>query len=76
MYYMFNKFNPSSKSEGHTIKEWELQLGIKVVDPKGFREPNNKVHTTQYTRRGFKRGVKASIITCKTKKGLEFLNSF
>lgn len=73
-FYIFNNFNPSNKTERHTLKEWELHTGIKVVNPKGFVGDRNKIRTNLYNRRAFKRGIKSSIITIKTEKGLEFLN--
>ena len=74
-FYMFGNFNPSNKTEKHTIKEWELHTGIKIINPKGFYGEKNKINTNLYTQRAFKRGAKASIITVKTEKGIEFLNS-
>lgn len=67
--------NLINKKFTQTIKEWELELGIKVVKPTGFRGQKNKIHNNKYTGKAFKRGVKSSIITVKTEKGLEFINS-
>lgn len=74
-FYMFGNFNPTNKTEKHTIKEWELNTGIKIISPKGFIGERNKISTNLYTRRAFKRGARTSIITVKTEKGIEFLNS-
>ena len=74
-FYMYNNFNPSNKTERHTLKEWELHMGIEVVNPIGFIGNKNKIKTNLYNRRAFKRGIKASIVTVKTEKGLEFINS-
>jgi len=74
-FYMFNNFNPGNKAEGHTLKEWELHTGIKILKARDLMTSKNKIHTKLYTRRGFKRLVQNSTIVCKTEKGLEFLNS-
>lgn len=73
--YMFNNFEQENKKEKHTIKEWELNTGIKIIEPKGFIGERNKIRTNLYTRKAFKRGTKASIVKVKTEKGLEFINS-
>ena len=74
MFYMFNNFNPSNKSEKHTIKEWELHTGIEIVKVFDNTVQKNKLGTQLYTRRAFKRLVEKSTIVCKTEKGLEFLS--
>ena len=74
-FFMFWNFNPANKTEKHTIKDWELHTGIKVVKPTGFTGERNKISTNLYTRRAFKRGARTSIISVKTEKGIEFLNS-
>lgn len=58
-----------------TIKEWELETGIKVIDPKGFTNWNGKSRllTNRYTKEQFRKGLEKSIITVKTQKGLDFL---
>ena len=60
-----------------TIKEWELDKGIKIRKPIGFikESEKNKIHTNTYTDRSFRRCAKNSIITIKTEKGLEFMNN-
>lgn len=74
-YYMLNNFSLTNKTERHTIADWELQTGIKIVKAGDCITPKNKIHTKLYTKKAFKRLVQNSVITCKTNKGLEFLNS-
>lgn len=59
-----------------TIKEWELETGIKVINPKGFTNWNGKsrIKTSKYTKEQFRRGIEKSIITVKCEKGIEFIN--
>lgn len=57
-----------------TIKEWEIETGIKVREPKGFTGAKNKINTNKYTKEGYKRGIEKSYITIKSKKGIEFIN--
>ena len=56
-----------------TIKEWELETGIRVNNPKGFRGQKSKLHTNRYTKEGFRLGLEKSVISVKTEKGLLFL---
>lgn len=56
-----------------TIKQWEIQSGIKVLNPKGFRGAKNKVRNRKYSQGEFRRGLKRSYISIKTNKGLEFI---
>lgn len=62
-----------------SIKEWELELGIKIKNPIGFIKENkgnkNKIYSNTYTDRSFRRCVKNSFITVKTEKGLDFINN-
>lgn len=62
-----------------TIKEWELDKGIKVKNPLGFIKENggkkNSIYSNKYTDRSFRRCSKSSIITVKTEKGLSFINN-
>ena len=60
-----------------TIKEWELDKGIKIRNPIGFikESKKNRIHTNTYTDRSFRRCAKNSVITIKTEKGLQFMNS-
>lgn len=57
-----------------TIKEWELELGIKVVDPKGFTnwDGRSRIKTNKYTKEQFRKGLEKSIISIKTEKGIRF----
>lgn len=73
IFYMFNNFNPFNKTEKHTLKEWELHTGIKIVKVFDNTVQKNKLGTHLYTRRAFKRLLGKSTIVCKTEKGLEFL---
>lgn len=61
------------------IKEWELELGIKIKNPLGFIRENkgnkNKIYSNTYTDRSFRRCAKNSFITVKTEKGLDFINN-
>lgn len=56
-----------------TIKEWEVETGIKVRNPKGFIGKRNKIHTKKYTREAFRLGIQKSEISVKTNKGMDFL---
>ena len=62
-----------------TIREWELDKGIKIKNPIGFIKENggnkNKIYLNTYTDRSFRRCAKNSIITIKTEKGLEFISN-
>ena len=62
--------------EKHTLKEWELQLGIRLNNVKGFRKPNNIIKTRTYTKEQFRRGIQTSNITVMTEKGMEFLENY
>lgn len=64
-----------NKQEVKTVKEWELETGIKVINLNGFRGERNKLYSNKYTKKAFKRGIKKSFVTAKTEKGLEFINS-
>ena len=57
-----------------TIKEWELETGIKVVDPKGFNNWNgrSRILTNKYSKEQFRRGLYKSTISVKTTKGMKF----
>lgn len=59
-----------------TLKEWQLQLGIRLNNVKGFRKPNNKIKTRLYTKEQFRRGIQTSNITVMTEKGMEFLENY
>ncbi len=57
-----------------TIREWEVESGIKVKNSKGFYGQKNKILNTKYTREAFLLGIKKSIISITTEKGLDFIN--
>lgn len=57
-----------------TIKNWEIESGIKVKDPKGFKGKRNKILNMKYTKEAFLIGIKKSIISIVTEKGLDFIN--
>ena len=57
-----------------TIKEWELETGIRVNNPKGFRGKRNKIHTNKYSEEAFRLGLQKSEISIRTEKVLEFMN--
>ena len=56
-----------------TIKEWEMEVGIKIKHPTGFGKSNNKNYTWKYTEEQFRRRARKSFIVCKTEKALKFL---
>lgn len=60
--------------ERKTIKEWELESGIKVKDTKGFWGKRNEKYTNKYTKEQFRRACRRTNITIKTQKGLDFIN--
>ncbi len=74
-YYILNNFNQINKTEKYTISEWELHTGIKILKARDRMTQKNKIHTKLYTKKAFERLAQKSVITCKTNKGLEFLNS-
>lgn len=61
-----------------TIKDWELETGVEIVNPKGFiskserHTEKNKVRTNKYTREQFNRRMKKSLIRIKTQKGEKY----
>lgn len=67
--------NIIDKRGNQTIKQWEIELGVKVIKPTGFIGERNKIYNQKYTRKAFKRGAKGSILTTKTEKGLDFIES-
>lgn len=58
-----------------TIKEWELEKGIEIKNPKGFWGKKSQIYNKLYTEKLFKKCARLSEIRCKTDKGLAFLNS-
>lgn len=57
------------------IKDWEIETGVKIKKPKGFKGRKSTIYNRYYTRSQFKRYAYKSIISVKTQKGLEFLKS-
>ena len=56
-----------------TIKEWEIEKGIEIKNPKGFWGKRNQLYNKLYTEKLFKKCARLSEIRCKTEKGLAFL---
>ena len=56
-----------------TIKQWELETGIKLRNLKGFQGKKSSIKSKQYTKEAFKIGIQKSEISVKTQKGIEFL---
>jgi hypothetical protein len=56
-----------------TIKEWELETGIKLRNLKGFQGKKSSIKSKQYTKETFKIAMEKCEISVKTEKGLEFL---
>lgn len=63
------------KEDKKTIKEWEIETGIKIKTPKGFYGKRRQVWNNKYSKKAFFKGAILSEIICKTDKGLVFLNS-
>ena len=56
-----------------TIKEWELEKGIEIKNPKGFWGRRSQIYSKLYTEKLFRKCARLSEIRCKTEKGLAFL---
>lgn len=56
-----------------TIKEWELETGIKLRNTKGFIGKKSKIRNRKITKEAFLLGIKKSEISVKTQKGMDFL---
>lgn len=56
-----------------TIKEWELETGVKVIDPKGFRGTRNEIREQKYSKKQFRYGAKRSYIRIENNKGIDFM---
>lgn len=63
-----------NKDTEKTIKEWELEKGIRLRNTKGFPFSRNKVHSQKFTDKFFRECAKNCTVKCKTEKGLKFLN--
>lgn len=55
------------------IKQWELETGVEIKEPRGFKGRRNNIYNRYYSRGEFKKYAKRSVITIKTQKGLEFM---
>lgn len=62
------------KNTEKTIKEWELEKGIKLMNTKGFHCSKQKAYSQRYSDRLFRIYAQKCTIKCKTEKGLNFLN--
>lgn len=58
--------------EFKNIKEWEIELGIEIKKPKGFKGQRNKLYNNKYSKKQFLKYARLSEIVCKTDKGLAF----
>ena len=56
-----------------TIKEWEIEKGIEIKNPRGFWGKKSQIYNKLYTERLFRKCARLSEIRCKTEKGLSFL---
>ena len=56
-----------------TIKEWEIEKGIEIKNPRGFWGSKNRIYSKLYTEKLFRKCARLSEIRCKTEKGLAFL---
>lgn len=56
-----------------SLKEWQLESGIKIIKPLGFQGTKSKLYVRLYSKKSFAKGLKNSLISVKTEKGLEFL---
>lgn len=57
------------------LKNWELEKGILIKKPIGFRGSRSEIYSRLYSEKAFKKGIEGSYISIKTQKGLEFLYS-
>ena len=55
-----------------TIKEWEIEKGIEIKNPKGFWGSRNKIYSKRYTEKLFRKCARLSEIRCKRKKDKHF----
>lgn len=58
------------------IREWELEKGIRINNPKGFKKmyrEHKDIYVSKFTEEQFKAAAKHSNITIKTQKGLQFI---
>lgn len=57
-----------------TIKEWEIETGVKLKDVKGFTGAKSKIYSKKYTKEEFLLGIQKSELIIRTQKGLDFLS--
>lgn len=67
------KFNYFENEKYKTIKEWELQTGIKILKLRGFRGKKSSAYNKKISEYVFRKLLNKSIISVKTQKGLDFL---
>lgn len=67
------KFNYFENEKYKTIRDWELETGIKIVKLRGFKGRKSSAYNKKISEIIFRKLLKRSIITVKTQKGLEFL---
>lgn len=67
------KFNYFENERYKTIREWELQTGIKILKLRGFRGKKSSAYNKKIKEHVFKILVRKSMISVKTQKGLDFL---
>lgn len=56
-----------------TIKQWEIETGIKLRNLNGFQGQKSKIKSKKYTKEAFRIAIEKCEISVKTDKGIEFL---
>lgn len=69
------KFNYFKNEWKKTIKDWEIETGIKIKKLRGFRGRKNTAYNVKISEKAFRILLNTSIISVKTQKGLDFLYS-
>lgn len=67
------RFNYFEKEKYKTIKDWELQTGIKILKLRGVFGKKSKAYSKKVTATVFRKILRKSIISVRTQKGLDFL---
>lgn len=67
------KFNYFENERNKTIRDWELQTGIKILKLRGFRGKKSSAYSEKIPKFVFRKLVRKSMISVKTQKGLDFL---
>lgn len=57
------------------LNNWELEKGILVRKPCGFRGSRTEIYSRLYSEKAFRKGIEKSYISIKTEKGLEFMKA-